>query len=270
MNIFEYWGIKHLSPSAINLYIADPLQYILRYLVKIKTPGGPAMWRGSAVDNAVGSFYGLHHEEFKARSLSQCQTDALKSMEEYLKQHKSDGFDTDDKFLDKWQQEKTLVPAYIRTAIDHYNQFDKADTYQEKVMYEVKGLPIPIVGFLDLKYEKDGVVRDIKTSGRKVSELSYSVSRQLALYGQCTGLTPLADYIVCNKSSSSVVTLEVKDVKGSLDELERGALAIMKLLSISDDINDLTSLFYPNFDDFRWSDMRDDKDVKSFFKGEIK
>ena len=66
------------------------------------------------------------------------------------------------------------------------------------------------------------------------------------------------------------MTLEVKDVKGSLDELERGALAIMKLLSISDDINDLTSLFYPNFDDFRWSDMRDDKDVKSLFKGEIK
>tara|TARA_B100000424_G_scaffold18737_1_gene13499 strand:+ start:1024 stop:1869 length:846 start_codon:yes stop_codon:yes gene_type:complete len=276
-DIFKRWGIEHLSPSSINLYIASPLLWIIRYIMKIQSLGSPAMWRGNAVDKAVGSYFGLHHEEFKPKSITQVQTQGLKQFDDdvYLASQKIKEKDkkADDNTIferipvEKFKIERELLPRYIKTAIDHYKNFDQADSYQEKVMYEMKGLPIPIIGYIDLKYEKDGVVRDIKTSGRSVSALSNSVSRQLALYGHCTGMLPLADYIVCNKSKSDVVSLEVANVKASLDELERGALAIKKLLSISDDIQDMTSLFVPDFDNFRFSELKDDKEVLSILKG---
>lgn len=269
-DIFKHWGIEHLSPSSINMYIADPLQWIIHKLCKIPMKGSPAMWRGNIVDQSVGSYLGLHHEFYNSRSLSQIQQDGLKSLDDSRSDAiKNKEFDVE-KDQDKYDKERRLLPKYIKTTTDFYSQLGEADTYQEKVMYEVYGLPIPIIGYLDLKYEKDGFVRDIKTSGRNISELSHSVSRQLALYGHCTGLEPLADYVVCNLSRGYVTTLGLRDAKGSLDELERGAFSIMKLLSISDDINDLTSLFFPNLDDFRWSSLRDEELVKSLYRRNVK
>ena len=54
--MFEKHGIKHLSPSSINLFIAEPSLWVLRYLFKDKIPSisNPAMTRGSLVDEALG------------------------------------------------------------------------------------------------------------------------------------------------------------------------------------------------------------------------
>ena len=59
-DIFKHWGIEHLSPSSINMYIADPLQWIIHKLCKIPMKGSPAMWRGNIVDQSVGSYIKEH------------------------------------------------------------------------------------------------------------------------------------------------------------------------------------------------------------------
>lgn len=265
-DVFERWGIKHLSPSSINLYISDPSLWIIRYLLKLETGGSSAMARGSAVDNALGSWFGLHPSETR-RSITQCQMDGLKSMDDFRSEQKKKGFWDDEKHYEKFNKERELLPRYIKTAIDFYSDFDdRPSGYQEKVIYESKKLPIPIVGYLDLIYESDGIVRDIKTVSRKVSENTFAINRQLSLYGYVKGMLPIADYILVNKSSTHVESIECSNVEGSLDELERGALAIMKFLSISDDINDLLSLHFPNFDDFKWSDLRKEKDIRSLWR----
>ena len=56
---FADHGIDHLSPSSINAYISDPCIWIMRYLYGFRNGGGPAMWRGTCVDHAVGHMYGL-------------------------------------------------------------------------------------------------------------------------------------------------------------------------------------------------------------------
>jgi len=250
---FKSWGIKHLSPSSINLYIADPAQWILKYLTDFKSPGSPAMWRGTVVDSGIGKYYGLHENQPSQKSITTCQEDAQENMMALLdlsiknKEYEGD----DDEMLTKFRKEYGDVPAYIRTAINYYDTLtEKPVGYQEKVIYEAKGLSVPILGYIDLTYED--TIRDIKTTGRKVSEVSNAIQRQVSLYGYVKGCVPIVDYVLVQKNTNSVSSHTIVDVKANTKVLEQGANGIKNLLSISDDINDLIALFVPNFDDWRW------------------
>ncbi len=248
-NPFEKHGIEHLSASSINLYISDPAYWIMKYLFKTKLPGSSAMWRGTVVDQAVGKYFGMLKNQTNNRSLTAVQEDAVKSMDDYYKEEITKGYEID---VDKHNKEKSLVPQYIKTAVDHYKQLDEIESYQEKIVFEDKSIPIPIIGYLDLKY--DGVVRDIKTVGRNVKENTFAVKRQVALYGHVLNCVPIVDYIYCTKYKNEVYSYAVYDVDNNVEILKKGALGIMKLLSISDDKNYLASLFIPNFDDWRWGE----------------
>lgn len=252
-DVFKQHGIKHLSASSINTYIKDPAKWILRYLYNKKLPGSPAMWRGSAVDYALGLYFKMIPNQTKSRSLSHVQEDALEKFEYEARQEKGNGFEVDQ---DKYEKEKHFIPDYIATAVDHYKTCGDPVSYQEKIIYEVDGLPVPIIGYIDFKYED--VLRDIKTASRKPQDNTHAISRQLALYGHVTGCKPVADYIICTKHKSEVVSYEVSDVKGQLRVLEEGAYAIQNLLSVSDNMNDLAKLVLPNFDDWMWSHAEQD------------
>tara|TARA_Y100000361_G_C11113150_1_gene318803 strand:- start:5 stop:796 length:792 start_codon:yes stop_codon:yes gene_type:complete len=252
-DVFKHYGIEHLSPSSINTYIKSPARWILRYLYKKKTPGSPAMWRGSVVDSAVGYYFGLIKNQKKGRSLTKVQTDALDQYDYKRREDKALGFEADQEKFDK---EKELIPDFIATAVDHYKDCGDPVSYQEKVLYEVKDIPVPIVGYLDLKY-KD-VVRDLKTAQRKPNDNTYAIRRQVSLYAHVTGCRPIVDYIVCTKHKSDVYSYEVDNVKGNLRVLEQGAYAIQKLLSTSDNIEDIAKLVLPDFDDWMLSEAERD------------
>ena len=265
-HVFKHYGIKHLSPSSINTYIMDPCLWCQRYLLDVPTDPSPAMFRGSTVDNAVGLYFGSHPSG-RPRSITQIQEDALISFDHFKEDKITKKRWVEEEHNDKWKKEKDLIARYIKTAIDFYADFDsKPSDYQGEVFYEMKSLPIPIYGKYDLAYEKDGILRDMKTVSRKTSENAFSINRQLALYGTVTGLNPIADYILVNKSSASVTSVECNNVEESLAELERGAMAIARFLSLSDDKNDLLSLHFPNYDDFKWSEFRNDKGIRSLWR----
>lgn len=258
-NAFDTHGIEHLSASSINLYISDPAYWIMKYLFKKELPGSPAMWRGSVVDQAIGKYFGMLKNQPRNKSLTAVQEDAVKSMGDYYKEEIAKGYEID---IDKHKKETSLVPQYIKTAVDHYKQFDEIETYQEKIVFEDKDIPVPIIGYLDLKY--DGVVRDIKTVSRSVAENTYAIKRQVALYGHVLNCVPIVDYIYCTKYKNDVFSYAVYDVESNVEMLKKGALGIMKLLSISDDKNYLASLFLPNLDDWRWGEEQT-KEAKSIW-----
>ena len=53
MKTFEKHNVTHLSASSINEYIANPAKWVLRVSGYKDIFGNPAMWRGSATDNAI-------------------------------------------------------------------------------------------------------------------------------------------------------------------------------------------------------------------------
>ena len=54
-NPFARFGVEHLSATSMNQFRADPALGILYLVYKIREQGSPAMHRGSAVDETIGT-----------------------------------------------------------------------------------------------------------------------------------------------------------------------------------------------------------------------
>ena len=52
-NPFQTHGIEHLSPSKINLWVADPALFVGTYLCDMKGSFGVGAFRGTAVEHAL-------------------------------------------------------------------------------------------------------------------------------------------------------------------------------------------------------------------------
>ena len=144
------------------------------------------------------------------------------------------------------------MPNYLKTAMSYYDQLgDKPVSYQKEINLQIDGIPIPIQGFIDLQY--DGIVRDIKTVSRLPSEIPSSVNRQLSVYAIAEDSMPIVDYVYITKTKSEVISIPVIDVDEHIATVKKVAHSIMNLLSYSDDVNEIASLFYPDYDDWRWS-----------------
>ena len=248
---FQIHKIDHLSPSSINTFISDTPLWIMRYLFDFKTGGNPAMWRGTSVDNSVGIHFGflpkLKRKETIIDEFEKLKVYAEKDYPEY---------ETD---LVKYDRELNRLAVYDETAINFYNKLGKPDEYQKEILYEIEDCPVPIKGFLDLKY--GDVVRDIKTSGRKPTKVSYAHARQMSIYGAAENCVPILDYICVTTKGGEVISFPVNNIKEHLKVVRQVSLAIMNLLSYSNDKYAIAQLYYPDLDSWMWGENE-----KSFAK----
>lgn len=239
---FEHHGVTHLSASSINEYIQNPARWLLHVSGFRDNAGIPAMWRGTAVDKAITSalLEGLSDDEAVAEANSTFADEKASAV--------ANDQPVNEK---KASAESEAVERYLRIALPHYRSLGKPIASQKRIELEYDWMPVPIIGYLDLKYE--GVVRDIKTVGRLPSAVPMTVCRQLSIYATAEKALPLVDYIHSTKSSAQVVVMGVSDVEGNMRVVERAARSMMKLLSYSADIREVAQLLVPNFDDWRWS-----------------
>lgn len=56
MSVFEEFGIKRLSPSALKAFGEDRGLWFARYVARVPDDVGPAAWRGDAVEAGVNAF----------------------------------------------------------------------------------------------------------------------------------------------------------------------------------------------------------------------
>ncbi len=244
-NPFDNFEIEHLSNSSISSFISNPPKWVLNYLYKVRSKTNAAMARGTVSDHEIGRQVDdpLPVAESIQRAVLEYDTTIKK-----LK--KEDAFDIDD---DKELKEKQNLAKYLELAIPHYKNLGKPKSYQERIELQLEEIPIPIIGYCDLTYE--GIVRDIKTTGRLLSEIPDSVNRQLSIYSTALdGYVPLVDYIVVNRSRQEVVTMQVNDVDKWMSQVKGAAIAMQNLLALGD-LNEITSVMYPDFSDWMWSDF---------------
>ena len=241
---FQQHGVKNLSASSINEYIANPARWILHVSGFRDRQGVPAMWRGIAVDKA------LSRAAFE-QSISEAQIlqwaidefdaryDAAQSADVIISQKKA-------------ESERESLARFLQPAISHFRELGIPQATQKKIELQFEELPIPIIGYLDLLY--DGVVRDIKSVNRLPSKVPDATSRQLAIYAYAEECTPVIDYVHATKTQSQVVVKPVLDIEHHMMVVRRAALNMMNLLSYSSDISQVASLLVPDLDDWRWSD----------------
>lgn len=246
--MFEKHGIKHLSPSSINLFIAEPSLWVLRYLFKDKIPSisNPAMTRGSLVDEALGK--GLIDKVAQEDLIF----DAKKKFFEITAEH----FDNLSIVL-KWDhdtvtKEANSIPHFIKSGLPFYQNQGKLISHQQKVELDV-GLEVPVIGYTDLVFEEK--ICDIKTTFRTPSAFSLDgVMRQLTVYALALNKMAEANYFVKLKNETKVVTFPIDNVEQRQEEIEMSCHAIRNLLATSENRFDILRLLSPNFSNFRWEE----------------
>ena len=256
-NPFQVHGIEHLSASAINQFITNPASWILKVSGHRNMPN-PAMWRGTVIDDAICKSFenDLSIDKKLHRSISNSEYD-YDSLYEY---HNAQYYYEKDA-VDK---ERNNLQRYLEVAIPFYAKLGKPQECQKRIEVEFEDIPVPIIGYIDLQYE--GITRDIKTTGRLMSKIPSTICRQLSLYAFAEDSIPYADFIHVTKTKAEVVSIEITDIEKRVNELKKAAFSMMNVLSYSDDINQVASLFYPDFDDWRWSNPVDQDAAKKLWR----
>jgi hypothetical protein len=232
MTPFERHGIKHLSPSSLNLYAVNPCLWVGRYLKGWKDDMGPAGHRGSAVESGLDHW--LHERDMKA-----AEAVALARFAEL----------TEGQADDEFEAERANVPAMLAQAASALASHDRPIARQIKVEYWANGVEVPIIGYVD--YLWDGFGIDLKTTKACPSSIKPDHARQIALYAAAKERPFKILYVTAKKSA--LIDLTPEDAAIHLADLERHARAVRHLLKKSEDADDAAHFFAPDRSDFRWS-----------------
>lgn len=240
MNAFQRHGIDHLSASHLNLFVAQPAMWAASYLMKRRTPVGPAAHRGTAIECGVEA--GLFDP---AMPVEECQKLAL------AKFHTLTRLSADSRI----EKERATIEPSVEVALAELRQYgvpDKPeDGRQHKIEVTLAGVPVPFHGYLDLLFPQHGLLVDLKTSARIPSEMSDAHCRQGAIYHAAKGNHQVRFAYV---SSKKIAVYVLENAEAHLASVVRTAKAIENFLTLSDDAELLTKCFAPDLSSFYWGD----------------
>jgi len=240
VNPFERHGITHLSASSVNLFIAQPALWCCSYLMKKRTPVGPAAHRGTAIEAGVEA--GLFDPEMPVVEAQRIAAEKFHA----LTRLSADA---------RIEKERETVEPSVAVALEELRQYGvpekSADGRQHKLEVTLPGIPVPIWGYLDFNWPQHGIIVDLKTTARIPSEISDPHARQGALYlNHGSNLQMRFAYV----SAKKIAVYVLDDAARHQTEFVQAAQSIERLLSLSDDSELLTRCFAPDLSSFYWGD----------------
>lgn len=231
----EFFGLKHHSPSSLNLAAsALPLYFIEKVMGK-RSGGSCAMYRGTASE--TGIVHGLVQMD---ASVQECQDKALSQYD----QLSALSGDT------KRAKEREAIPGIVEQGLIALRPYGVPDEIQVKVWHEVPGVKLPIMGFCDLGWTYHGIRLDIKSQLSLSSQPSEPHRRQVATYVHATNKAGRLAYITPKKHGVYVVEEPAADMAALACIAQR----VERFLSISKDPAELASLLIPDYTSFYWND----------------
>lgn len=233
----ERHGLKHLSASTLNLFQNAPGLFILEKLMGKRQPVGCAAHRGNAAE--AGIIAGLQKLDMPVedcQALAVIEFDRLTALSGDPNREK----------------ERKAVPLIVAQGLTELRPYGTPSHYQQEVLWEHPELPLPMRGFIDLRWEDKGILTDIKTTMRVPSEISESHARQVAGYGYA--ISDNIDLRITYISDKKAITYQLENAKAHVAAIVKVASALEKFLSISDDPRELAKYVAVDFSSFYWND----------------
>lgn len=234
MNPFEKFGLRHLSPSSLNGFLANPALWVGKYLLGWSDDPGPSARRGQAIEA------GLDMALFKLGDEKSQEAATLKSFADLTNGIADEAHE---------KERENLVPMLHQARIA-LKDYSLPLSRQMKVEFWADGVEVPIIGYYDLLFQNEGI--DLKTTLRIPSEMRPEHKRQLALYSKTKDVPFTALYVSPKKSS--MLTLPPSEVDGCVGELVMAARAVQHLLRKSDNPLEAAKFYAPDYGHFHWSD----------------
>ena len=111
---------------------------------------------------------------------------------------------------------------------------------------------VPIIGYYDFEWSNHKIIVDLKTTHALPSEVKLAHARQVALYSAFRNhdYDPRLAYVTPKKAA----VYRLENAEEHMKSLERIALAVQKLLSVSDDAREIASMLAPDIESFYFND----------------
>lgn len=234
MNGFALHNITHVSPSSLNTWAAAPALWAAERLLGKKGVMGCAAHRGTASETGIVA--GLLDP---AMPIEECQSKALAQYDQ-LTALSGDV---------KKAKERDCIPGYVEQGLLALRPYGIPDEVQLRVQHEIPGLPVPLMGFLDVGWSSHGIRVDIKTSGVLHSDIVEAHGRQVSAYLHGTNYAGRIAYITPKKFG--VYALE--SPADHLAALVNIGQRLNRFLSLSSDAAELVALLTPDYSSFYWN-----------------
>lgn len=231
----EFFGLKHHSPSSLNLAAAALPLYFLEKVMGKKGAGSCAMYRGTASEKGI--VHGLLNMQ---APLDECQNVAVQEFDKLA------AFSTDH----KRDKERDAIPGIVEQGLIALRPYGVPDEVQVKVLHQVDGVKLPILGFCDLGWSYHGIRLDLKSQLTLSSDASEPHRRQVATYIHNTNMTGRLAYVTPKKHG----VYAVEDAASDMRALVQIAQRVERFLSISKDPAELAALLIPDYGSFYWND----------------
>lgn len=228
-NNFETHGIDHLSASSTNLASDSFALWAMRYLFNFREPTNAPMARGHAVEHGI----------YKGLSDEFCEPE-MEALTEFNRKTAL-GVNGDAR-----AKEAENIPLMVEQGLIALGGLTPTG-YQQKIKIELDDVPVPIIGYTDLNFDKDGHTDDIKSTTRMPSAIPAGHRRQGAIYQKALGNQAIR-FVYVTPKKNAVYTLE--DCGRDLEQVRQTAIRLNNFLGLSNDIEELASLVIPNFDTF--------------------
>ena len=242
---FAKYNISHLSPSSLNLFLAEPAMWVMKYVHNLKSDAGYAAKRGTAVEAGMTALLLGATVEGAVRSAEvnwRLNTDVEK-----------DGVPSPDVTTEA-VYEADLIKPMVEQIAQACAGWPRPISTQRKVALDWSGAPstrsvIPIIGYLD--YELDEAVIDLKTTKAAPSAPRPDHVRQGALYAKATNKPVTLLYVTPKRHVAHLLTPDL--VEQGWAQLTRAASALERVLAVCTR-EDLTKIYVPDFDHYVWDD----------------
>lgn len=244
MNPFECHGIDHLSPSSLNLWAAEPALWVMERLIGRRSPISAAATRGRAAEHGIHK--GLVQPDAK---IAVCVEAAERSFDREM------ALVSDN----RREPERKNLFGYVEHGLAELRGYGIPTAAQERLEIRLEDVPVPVLGYLDWRFDQHGLIIDLKTSERLPSGISDSHGRQGAVYAKAhpnygmpfAYVKPVAG----KKDGRAIAVYEMSgdDIHRHLEALRQIAVRLGRFLSLSGDREELAGLMVLNYDTFYWN-----------------
>lgn len=182
----------HLSVSSVNEYVECGLAYRFNKIDKIKSEStSDALIFGSCVHKALEAFH-IARKNGETNSLECLIDDFTTHWVESIEKAPDVRFKKGESAQTQLLRGKAILETYYRECPK--DDFRVLAT-EEAFSFEIEGLPIPIIGVMDLIEEDEGtvIIVDFKTSCRAYSRDDIDKSLQLTVYEMAARRNGFAD-----------------------------------------------------------------------------
>lgn len=236
---FTRHGIRHLSPSSLNTFKAEPAFWVAKYLFGVKDEFKPSAKRGVAVEAGLDAW--LYNRDL---DLHASMTLAVKNF----------ALNTDGLADDDHERQRALIGPMLSQATKALEALPSPTARQVKIEHWFDGVEVPVIGYADYEWPEFGL--DLKTTERCPSAPKGDHKRQISLYAAARQkpfrllyVTPKKFEIYPKAEEADAFEAECAD---ALRDMRRIARSLRKMLAASRSREEAAEFQAPDFDAFYW------------------